>query len=428
MALINKIKNSFLYLQQNNIKKMKKNTKMIGLLVALKNSLAPETKNEVVAAFDAAIAEAEAMTADVTKEELIAMIEDKMKGLVSASDMVALQNSIEERFKIKNTNEYLGTKKALKDFYNVIKNSNSRDSFRNAWADVCRREIKNDIDPSGVLLPNAVVTAITDKLAKAGKLFSLLNQTGLKAIKVPVNAMAEDAETSRAARHTKGQTKAAQVWDLSPKTLTAQAIFKLLPVDYETLRQAENEAQLVNYIVSELTNAWIAEVERAILVGDGRATSDARHISSFETLTVAASTDFITVVGSGSPAVITMELARQAVDAVETEGRLVMVISKANKTVLAKQIYGTGGTTQYLSDDVLAAQLGVSEIITNKNVTAANGALAIVVDVDAYAVVGDTSPEQINQYDIYKNQNVFEMVGVAGGGLTKFKSAAVVTA
>jgi hypothetical protein len=48
------------------------------------------------------------------------------------------------------------------------------------------------------------------------------------------------------------------------------------------------------------------------------------------------------------------------------------------------------------------------------------------MDVDAYQVVGDTKPEQINQYDIYKNQNVFELVGMAGGAFGKFEAGAVV--
>ena len=121
-----------------------------------------------------------------------------------------------------------------------------------------------------------------------------------------------------------------------------------------------------------------------------------------------------------------MELVREAVDSIESEGRLVLVMSKENKTLLAKHIYATGGTTRYATDAELAGQLGVDEIIVNKHVTEANGALAIIIDVDAYNVVGDTTPEQINQYDIYKNQNVFELVGLAGGGLVRLKSAAVV--
>jgi len=334
---------------------------------------------------------------------------------------------INNKFTMKNTNEYLKTKKSLTDFYNVIKNS-SRDTFRASWSEVCRKEIKNDIDPDGVLLPAAITTAIIDNITKAGSLFSLLNHTGLKAIKVPVNTLAEDETVGRAGRHTKGQTKAEQVWNLSPKTILAQAIFKLLPVDYETLRQVEDEAALVRYIIAELTNFWVKEVEMAILVGDGRSVSDARHITSFEELAVSASTDYITVIdNTASPALPTLDLVRQAVDSILSEGKIVLVMSKENKTLLAKHIYATGGTTQYLTDAELAGQLGVDMIITNKHVTAANGALAIVLDVDAYAVVGDTTPEQINQYDIYKNQNVFEMVGLCGGGLVKLKSAAVVT-
>jgi hypothetical protein len=121
-----------------------------------------------------------------------------------------------------------------------------------------------------------------------------------------------------------------------------------------------------------------------------------------------------------------MELVKQAVDSINTDGRLVLVLTKQNKTILAKQVFATGGTTQYLSDATLAEQLGVAKIITNKFVTSANGALAIVMDVDAYQVVGDTRPEQINQYDIYKNQNVFELVGMAGGAFGKFEAGAVV--
>lgn len=406
---------------------MKKNTKLVSLLKQLKNSLAPETKDEVVAAFEAAIAEAEAAEAEITKDELLSLIDEKMKGLATAEEVVAISNSINEKFKMKNQNEYLKSKKSLTDFFNVIKNS-TRDTYRANWTEICKREIKNDIDADGVLLPAPVSQAIIDNITKAGSLFSLLNKTGLKSIKVPVNTLAEDATTGRAGRHKKGETKAAQVWSLAPKTIVAQAIFKLLPVDYETLRQVEDESALVRYIVAELSNFWTKEVEMAILVGDGRAVADPRHITSFETLTVNTSNDYITVIdNTASPALPTTTLVRQAVDSIESDGRLVLVMSKQNKTQLAKHIYATGGTTMFKSDAELAAELGVDMIITNKHVTAANGALAIVLDVDAYAIVGDSTAEQINQYDIYKNQNVFEMVGMCGGGLVKLKSAAVVT-
>jgi len=406
---------------------MKKNIKLVALLSSLKNSLAPETKDTVVKAFDEAIAEAEAATSEVTPEELVKLVEEKMSAtMATKTDVATLANMLQERVIVNKAQEYLKSKKALTDFYNVIKNS-TRDTFRKNWSGVLAKEISNDIDPNGALLPVEIVQSIVDRIQKAGSLFGMLNHTGLKAIRVPVNSMAEDDDTSRAGRHTKGQEKAAQVWDLSPKTILAQAIFKLLPVDYETMRQVDNEAMLVSYITKELTNAWVNEVERAILVGDGRSSSDARHISSFEKLAVSATTNYITAIANTeSPSTITMELVKKAVDSINTDGRLVLILTKQNKTILAKQVFATGGSTQYLSDAQLAEQLGVTKIITNKFVTSANGALAIVMDVDAYDVVGDTNPEQINQYDIYKNQNVFELVGMAGGGFAKFEAGAVV--
>ncbi len=406
---------------------MKKNIKLAGLLKELKNSLAPETKDAVTKAFDEAIAEAEASDVELSTEELVKLVEEKLSTtMATKQDVATLANMLQEKIIVNKAQDYLKSKKALTHFYEVIKNS-TRDTFRKNWNAVLVKEIQNDIDPDGALLPVVIVKAIVDRIQKAGSLFGMLNHTGLKAIRVPVNAMAEDDDTSRAGRHTKGQDKAAQVWDLSPKTILAQAIFKLLPVDYETMRQVDDESMLVAYITNELTNAWINEVERAILVGDGRATSDPRHISSFEILAAAATTNYITVVPNlASPAVITMELVRAAVDSIDTDGKLVLILTKQNKTILAKQVFATGGSTQYLSDAQLAEQLGVSQIITNRFVTSANGALAIVLDVDCYDVVGDTKPEQINQYDIYKNQNVFELVGMAGGGISKFKAAAVV--
>lgn len=405
---------------------MKKNIKLAGLLKELKNNLAPETKDAVQKAFDEAIAEAEAAEAEMTTDELIKLVTDKLSETMATKQEIAnALELIQEKVIVNKAQDFLKSKKAMTLFYNTIKNS-TRDTFKKAWNEVLQREIRNDIDPNGVLLPTQIVQSIVDRIQVAGKLFGMLNHTGLKAIKVPVNQMAEDDDTSRAGRHTKGQDKDVQVWDLTPKSILPQAIFKLLAVDYETLRNTDDESMLVAYITKELTNAWINEIERAILVGDGRATSDPRHISSFEKVAAAATNNYITVIPSGSPAVITMELVKAAVDAIDTDGKLVLVLTKQNKTILAKQIYGAGGTTQYLSDAVLAEQLGVSQIITNRFVTSANGALAIVMDVDCYDVVGDTKAEQINQYDIYKNQNVFEMVGMAGGGFGKFKAGAVV--
>lgn len=405
---------------------MKKNIKLAGLLKELKNSLAPETKDAVQKAFDEAIAEAEAADTELTTDELVKLVTDKLSETMATKQEIAnALELIQGKVIVNKAQDFLKSKKALTAFYNTIKNS-TRDSFKKNWNEVLKREIQNDIDPNGVLLPVEIVQSIVDRIQTAGKLFGMLNHTGLKAIKVPVNQMAEDDDTSRAGRHTKGQDKDVQGWDLTPKSILPQAVFKLLAVDYETLRQTDDESMLVAYITKELTNAWVNEIERAILVGDGRATSDTRHISSFEKVAAAATDNYITVIPSGSPAIITMELVKAAVDSIDTDGKLVLVLTKQNKTILSKQVYGAGGTTQYLSDAVLAEQLGVSAIITNRFVTSANGALAIVMDVDCYDVVGDTKPEQINQYDIYKNQNVFELVGMAGGGFGKFKAGAVV--
>lgn len=418
--------------------------KILKHLKLTKNALSDDAK-EYAAQIEALIKEVEAMPEEINADDLKKKIEaieaaatkaaeakadevtNKMKVEV-AKQIAVLQNQIQNSFvEGKKDVHFLKTKEANKSFFETVKNNKSFHSFKSEWKKVLVEKgvVKNDIDSNGVLLPAAALEGITDLIKEQNSLISLLPTLSSRTYKLAVNMMNPEADESRAGRHTKGETKTKQLWNLAPKTIRREIIYKLLAVDYETISECDNETSLLNYIKMELVKMFTNEIERAILVGDGRLISDKRHITSFETIARDTSNAFITVINT-SNSLCDIEEAAAAVDSIESGNNLVAVMSKAQRRKLKRFVAATGGSVQFISDEILADQLGVTKILINEHVKAENNACLIVIDVDSYIVLNKTT-EELYDYDLRTNEHLYEVLAPAGGGLTKVYSAAVVS-
>lgn len=325
----------------------------------------------------------------------------------------------------KKAQNYLGTTEATRDFLSAMRASKNAAEFGKNWgARLAENGITIAEGSEDAFLPDSVKGAIQDAWEKPSNWLNRLNNTGAKAFTVRLNTSDQDAETSRAKGHKRGEQKANESLTFAAKKIAVQMIYKKIDLDNMTV--FEDDGSLLNYITNELVNQWLVEVERAILVGDGREANDNNKINSIEAVVDAGATYTTTFAHSADNQFID-ELV-QMVDSIKNDegGAITIFMSQTSLSELRRFVFGDGSSAQYVRKEDMAAQLGVSEIITTSLL--GSGVKAIAMRLDKYVTVGRRNPAFVEweNYDInvrnYRVENPF------GGALGAPKSAAVLTA
>lgn len=322
------------------------------------------------------------------------------------------------------TTGYLKTKKSVEDFAQVLRN-NAGKSFKevkDAWQG---QLVENGLtDPDYFVLPEPVIQSIEDAV-KASGIYNLLNHTGLDVFKVTWDDTDENADTSRAGGHRKGDTKDEQILDFEKRVIRAQYIYKYLVLDKETVRENKSTGALVRFVLNELPVRIIRELERAVVIGDGRAEGNKRHITSFLSIKadVVASNIFADsyTPGVGESAAESVARAR---DLILAEGTVVMI---------AKKGYATTARFEKDADGKLLFPLGskasdVFSIDTILEPTWFTDATdpdydAYLVVFTAYKTVGDNSIESFTNFKLETNEEEFLQEIYKGGALSERKAA-----
>ena len=389
-------------------------------------ALLPEEDKQALVDFRAKIAGGE----EPVEEEVI---ENKIKSLINNQSFVTIKQFEELRDKVlnfsnnkpqitmENRNSILNSKSYTQEFLNTLmQHGNDKDARVKA---VLALQIKNGITGDEIFYPSEILTGIEDNLTRNNHFLGRLRHLGTKDITIPRALLGDSEENERAYGHKKGKEKSMQVVNLTSKMLHSQEILKIIELNYETIRKVDGTIGLMKWVIDELTTNIINEIERAILIGDGRDASSDRKISSFEVLAEAKDENYITSLTATNN--LRLDI-RKAVKAVKHEGSRTLFISGETLIALQQFTYASGGTTAFTDIEVLKRELGVDNIIEKDYINEDNGVLAIVLNEKYYGIVGDTAPECIEGYDIKKNQQNIEMVGLFGGGLIKVHSASVV--
>lgn len=389
-------------------------------------ALLPEEDKQALVDFRAKIAGGE----EPVEEEVI---ENKIKSLIKNQSFVTIKQFEELRDKVlnfsnnkpqitmENRKTILNSKTYTQEFLNTLmQHGNDKDARVKAIIDL---QIKNGITGDEIFYPSEILTGIEDNLTRDNHFLGRLRHLGTKDITIPRALLGDNEETERAYGHKKGKEKSMQVVNLTSKMLHSQEILKIIELNYETLRKVDGTIGLMKWVIDELTTNIINEIERAILIGDGRDASSDRKISSFEVLAEAKDANYITSLTATDN--LRLDI-RKAVKAVKGEGARTLFISGETLIALQQFAYASGGTTTFTDIEVLKRELGVDNIVEKDYINEDNGVLAIVLNEKYYGIVGDTAPERIEGYDIKKNQQNIEMVGLFGGGLIKVHTASVV--
>lgn len=327
-----------------------------------------------------------------------------------------------------NLTDYLKSEASMKDFAQVLATNAGKSStdVRAAWE--AHLKVTMNITNPEKLLPDAVTGAIQDAFKEGGEIWQLVNKTGLKAFKVLWDTVT--GENSRAKGHTRGNTKNEEVITLDDRTIRAQFIYKYLTLDKETIYENEGDpASLVTYVLTELPRRIVREVERAIILGDGRSESDENHIYSFvpvaddATAGNAFASSYTPAAGESS-----YEAVILANTQIKTGGAVTLVASKAWVANLKLAKSATDGHFLLPVGADVSALLGVSRIVTPDWMDESVDFDAFLIDFSAYRAVGRNNIESFANFVLKENKNEYLQEIYAGGALSDLKAAVGIVA
>jgi ATP-dependent Clp protease protease subunit len=358
-----------------------------------------------------------------TDKENIMTEEEKKAQDLAKSQVIEPKNQAPVNAPAKPSN-YLKSKASVEDFANVLlENAGKKvEDVQAAWKGVL---VKNGLtDPNYFALPEPLVTNIEDAV-KASGIYNALNHTGLDVFKAVFDDADEDADTSRAGGHRKGDTKDQQILDFDGRVIRAKYIYKYLILDKETIRENRSTGALVRFVLNELPTRIIREIERAVVIGDGRATNNKRHITSFLPVKadVVAENSFAAkyVPATGESH---YESLTRALDLLETEGSVFLISKKGYVTDLKLETNVNGGYIFAPGADVVSAMglAGKFEPTWFKDASDPDYDAYLVV-LSSYNTVGDNSIEAFTNFKLATNENEFLQEIYKGGGLVGVKAA-----
>ena len=406
------------------------------------NSLSEEDKamleNQVAAITDI-IAKLDESENDVTAEQL-----EEVKN--SVNELNEKLTALNERINLNKNNEdnkepementlknYLESKNAIHDFAEAIRNSKNADEFKMNWNESLKNAAQAETiaieeGSEEAYLPSIVKGMISDIWDRNADWLKDLNYTGAKRFFCRYNNSEQDAETSRAKGHKKGQTKVKQELEFSSKLLEAQFIYKIATISLQT--KFEDDGSLIAYVVKELTDQILYEIKRAILVGDGRRDDDDYKISKIEAIGK-DTTDAWTNVTTYDSSLFLVDQIREVVDGLNNpmNKAVYVFMSKAELRTLARIQASETSTPVYMSTEQVAEQIGASRIITTDLL--GNDYKAIAMIPDEYYMVGAPnllSPILYTWHDGWTNTDCYRNETVVGGGINGLKSTAVLKA
>lgn len=210
------------------------------------------------------------------------------------------------------------------------------------------------------------------------------------------------------------------------KSLTTGYIYKMQRIaneDLDDASEAGQETALISTVTAELRRAVKALIVRAILIGD-TVNPVGKRVTKFETIGTKTATDLFTEVLNPEQAgqVEITDLARLA-ESVKTD-RKWLFMAPSLVLALREFVYAAGGSTTLISEEELAAKIGVDRIFKKDYLATAVGVHAIIIDPDQYWVKEKKEVDvAFPQYE--KNARGFLYELNAGGLIRGLKSTAV---
>ena len=403
-----------------------KKTYFTRLLNSIKAGL---MKNTVTPEAQALIDEINSILSELQNDPDIEYSADDLKARVSellATQVAEMENKLKNTFQMKNSVDNV---KYRKMFADAMRNAAGRGkgAFAEEFNKIC---VKNGI--TGMPSIVEVFPEIQTKFENTS-ILSKLRKLGQYSLQIPVSVQEDSDGLVRAKGHAVlTNEKVDQNLVITPKTLSLGAIYNKISVPKLLSYQVQDDTALFQWLVEELISRVDNEIQRVILVGDGRVSESVNKINSFETIGTKTAADAYTVYKNKAAALPTLEDVRDLIDDMSTDRPISIYANPKMITALKKYVAASGGSVTYMTDEVLADQLGVAEIIRTRMLTTAiptdtsKNPVLIAMQHDNYGYVGnDLFTVDYEKWDY--NSDVLLAEIFAGGGIIKPLTTGLIT-
>jgi ATP-dependent Clp protease protease subunit len=348
------------------------------------------------------------------------------KQLEIAKDQVLApsnQATIEAKVTVK---DYLKTSASMEAFARVLEQQAGRtsDDVKNAWKE--HLEVTMGVTNPEVFLPEALITEIEDAFKAGGEIWNRVTKTGSDVFRAAWDTVTGEDSRAKGYNRAEEADKAEEVITIADRVLRPQFIYKYITLNKEDVKNQRSTGALVRYVLGELPRRIVRELERAIVIGDGRAPGSDFKIDSFVSIkadatagNVFAST-YTPEVGESRYASLLL-----AIDLIESDGQLVLISKKGYLTQLLLENNANGGFL-FAPGTNLGAVLGFSTVIQPDWMDEDTDNDAYIVALSNYKTVGDSSIESFTNFILKTNKQEYLQEVWAGGGLTVRKAAVAI--
>lgn len=305
-----------------------------------------------------------------------------------------------------------------------------------AWRDNFRKIAKQDGVDFGSnvsLAPELVVNAIAEQLRDEDSLFSHTFKTNLEyeIVAIPTS---EDGGVG----HVRGKKKTEEEIEGTTRVITPADIYKLMKLDHSMVKVngGISGSAIVKYVLRELPRKLMGTIDKAMFVGevkndDAEGSTQATDFSALVPILTdikTANSIYATTYTAAAGDNIRATISKAAGKVLSSSDRT-LITTPDFFTDLENSVVTAGTGSLLFPNGINKGQPninGIRRIITPLWLTSTmlGDFEAVVVDLSAYHIVGDTSPENFTDYDIDYNKYVWEVVACIGGALAN-KNAAV---
>jgi len=337
---------------------------------------------------------------------------------------------------------YLKTDEAMNAFADILAanpgemGGSSSDAVRASWKS--HLEVKAGVTNPEIFLPTPLIEAIQNAFEDGGEIWNRVSKVGADVWNAAWDTeddVNDNNGRARGYRRSEAEEKAEQVLTFATRILRPQFVYKYITLNKEDIKEQRSTGALVTYILAELPQRIVREVERAIVLGDGRADSDDYKIQEgtprgfFPIVDDATAGNFFADVLEVTGDEAAAEMVALAVDEIRTPGEVVLIAKKGYAT-RARFAKDSNGDYLFPIGTRATDILGVNTIIEPDWFNDVNSPLydAVVVVLSGYKVVGDTSIEGFQNFILKTNKQEYLQEIWAGGGLSQRKAAIAIPA
>ncbi len=298
---------------------------------------------------------------------------------------------------------------------------------------------------SGLPTPTDIVSMFRDALEKPDGILSHVEVVNAKGFKINlISAVTGSEDLARAHGHKKGDKKIDQSLANTTREILCKMVYKRLPLDAMELWENPN---LIDFRSRELVDAIILEIERAIVIGDGRTAPTGNNpdyrlwdgtsrgfISIKADAATAASTTDTTGFGNLTASTYTQVSGDNAYDTIikaraliKKEGKQFIVAKNSWVAAALTARLNANGTGDYLvaPGTKIEDLLGVERVYTPQWMDGDTNDAYLIVD-KAYKMVGETQINTHADFDTSTNENILLDETPRGGALGEYKSAVAI--